>query len=196
MERGRYTAADITVLSWDDVVRRRPAMYFGVDRQHPDLPTRLLTTVLIDALHLRYGEHRKASVEIITDLRFTVVDDQIRETDERGDPKLDHLGSLLDRQRWMQAAATALCVHTVIEVWAEGRGLRQELAGTQPLTPPREVVAPGADGTMVTYELDRSYFTPEAAISTSLEGLDLHGEWCAEHPMVGSVAVRDLRPGA
>ncbi|WP_431915834.1 hypothetical protein [Nonomuraea jabiensis] len=196
MERRRYSAADITVLSWDDAVRRRPAMYFGVDRQHPDLPTRILTAVLIDALHLRHGEHRKASAEIIADLCFTVVDDQTRETDERGDPKVDHLGSLLDRQRWMQAAATALSVRTVIEVWVEGHGLRQELAGTQPLAPPREVVAPVANGTMVTYELDHSYFTPGAAISPSLEGLDLHGEWCARYPMAGSVAVRDLRPEA
>ncbi|HEX4814398.1 MAG TPA: hypothetical protein VFV66_16775, partial [Nonomuraea sp.] len=113
--------------------------------------------------------------------------------DEQGVPKLDHLGSLLDRRRWMQAAAAALSVRTIIEVRAEGRGYRQELAGTQPLASPRAIVAPVKDGTLATYELDPSYFAPGAAISTSLEGLDLHGEWCAGHSMVGSVAVKDLR---
>ncbi|MEU8145436.1 hypothetical protein [Nonomuraea sp. NPDC048901] len=148
---------------------------------------------MTDALHLQDGEHRKANVEIISDLRFSVVDDQIRETDEQGAPKLDHLGSLLDRRRWIQAAATALSAHTIIEVWTEGRGYRQELVGTRPLAPPRAIVAPVRDGTLATYELDPLYFVPGAAIATSFEDLDLHGEWCAGHPTVDPAVVKDLR---
>ncbi|MFF3443921.1 hypothetical protein [Streptosporangium sp. NPDC002721] len=194
MGRRRYSAADITVLSWDEVVRKRPAMYFGVGQRHPDLPTRILAALMTDALHLQDGEHRRTNVEIIGDLRFTVVDDQIRETDEQGVPRLDHVGSLLDRRRCHQAAATALSARTIIEVWAEGRGYRQELVGTQPLAPPQAIVAPVRDGTLVTYELDPSYLVSGAAIAVSLEDLDLHGEWCAGHPLVGSV-VKDLRQG-
>ncbi|GIH93933.1 hypothetical protein Psi01_45630 [Planobispora siamensis] len=78
-------------------------------------------------------------------------------------------------------------------MWSKGRGCRQELAGTRPLTPPRETGAPVTDGTSATYELDPSYVARGAAIAAPFEGLDLHGEWCAGQSPAGSVVVRDLR---
>ncbi len=196
MERQPYSAADITVLSRDEAVRQRPAMYFGVDHQHPDLATRILTALIIDALHLPNGEHRKTSVEIIGDQTFTIIDDQIRETDEQGVPKLDHQGALLDRRRWAQAAAAALSARTIIEVCAKGRGYRQELAGTRPQAPPQRVVASLENGTLATYELDESYLIRNAAVATSLESRESHGEWCASHPLADSARVTDLRRSA
>ncbi|MBB2948791.1 hypothetical protein FB565_008577 [Actinoplanes lutulentus] len=43
-----YSAADITVLDFDESVRRWPGMYFGSD---PHLPTSVLTAVVIASLH-------------------------------------------------------------------------------------------------------------------------------------------------
>lgn len=199
MRERRYSAANLTVMSWDEVVRKRPGMYFGVGRENSELPTRIVVALVVDALHLREGEHGpRVSVEIVGDLRFRVGDDQVRETDGRGVPRLDQVGSLVDRWRWVRGAATALCARTVVEVWVGGRGFRQELAGMRPLAAPREVasgVVGGSvrDGTLVTYELDPSYFGPGAVVAGSLEGFDVHGEWCAGQPGGGSVVVTDLR---
>ncbi|MEU8390845.1 hypothetical protein [Micromonospora sp. NPDC048842] len=43
-----YTAANITVLDFDESVRRRPGMYFGADAH---LATSVLTAVVIASLH-------------------------------------------------------------------------------------------------------------------------------------------------
>ncbi|GIH93932.1 hypothetical protein ACFFMN_15730 [Planobispora siamensis] len=65
MERQRYSAADITVLSWDEAVRKRLAMYFGVDRRHPDLPTRILAALIMDALHRHDGECGRKAAAVV-----------------------------------------------------------------------------------------------------------------------------------
>ncbi|MEV5897759.1 hypothetical protein [Nonomuraea fuscirosea] len=188
------------MLSWDEAVRKRPAMYFGVGREHPELPTRIVAALMVDALHHRDGEHGQARVEVVGELRFGVVDDQVREMDGRGVPRLDHLGSLVDRRRSVQAAATALCARMIIEVWVGGRGFRQELAGMRPLAPPQEVASravggPEGNGTLATYELDLSYFPRGAVVAASFEGFDMHGEWGAGRSGGGSGVVKDLRQG-
>ncbi|SEG77589.1 hypothetical protein SAMN05444920_104507 [Nonomuraea solani] len=177
MRRQIYTAADIKVLSMEDSVRERPAMYFRVAREDPALPTEILRAVLSDALHLMGGDHAQAGAEITGDLSFTVWDDQPSEPG----------AGLLDRHRWVQAAAAALSVRTVVEVGEH----RQELAGTTPTGPP-ERSASAIAGTRVSFELDPAYFPPHAAISSSIESVgDLHGEWCTDKPMPHTF--RDLR---
>ncbi|SOE07494.1 hypothetical protein [Streptomyces sp. Ag109_G2-15] len=41
-------------------------------------------------------------------------------------------GALLGPERWTGAAAAALGTRTVVEVWRDGHGVRQELAGIRP----------------------------------------------------------------
>lgn len=46
-----YTAAAIKVVSFEDSVRKRTGMYFAVAPDRPGLPTRIVRTVIDDALH-------------------------------------------------------------------------------------------------------------------------------------------------
>nr|WP_157554281.1 hypothetical protein [Herbidospora sakaeratensis] len=162
-EKPLYSAEHITVLRFEDAVRKRPAMYFGVGQQSPDLPTEVLRAVVMDALH--NGEPWNVSVEIAGDLRFTVVDDQPHVTDEHGVPLLGFFDSLLDRERWAPAAAAALSLRTMVEVWMDGRGFRQRLIATQPVDAPAEFAPPTPQGTRL---------TPGATISRS--PIPLRGE--------------------
>lgn len=71
-----YSAADITVLEFDESVLKRPGMYFGVALDDPRLPTKLLEAAAGHALHpaTRVAEaHSLVSViEILGDTRFRV----------------------------------------------------------------------------------------------------------------------------
>ncbi|MFJ4467467.1 hypothetical protein ACIP2X_08215 [Streptomyces sp. NPDC089424] len=125
----RYTADQIQAITFEEHVRARPAMYFRVARESPELPTEILQQVVWDALHHRDGTHGQISVEIESDLAFSVEDDQRRTGDERGRPVPGFFGSLVDKERWAPAAAAVLSVRTVVEVRLNGRGFRQELAG-------------------------------------------------------------------
>jgi DNA gyrase/topoisomerase IV subunit B len=79
VDREAYTTADITVLSFQDSVRNRTGMYFGVEPHSPDLATNILRGVIDDALHpAGGGAHRTVDIEVTADLRFTVTDDQPR----------------------------------------------------------------------------------------------------------------------
>ncbi|MFZ3467600.1 hypothetical protein ACODT3_39405 [Streptomyces sp. 4.24] len=78
-----YTADQLRVMEFQEHVRARPAVYFGVERDSPELPTEVLQRVVWDALHRRDGTHGQISVEITTDLSFTVEDDQLPSVDER-----------------------------------------------------------------------------------------------------------------
>jgi DNA gyrase/topoisomerase IV subunit B len=42
MDREPYTAAHITLLSFEEAVRKRTGMYFAVALDSPDLPTSIL----------------------------------------------------------------------------------------------------------------------------------------------------------
>ncbi|MET8154109.1 hypothetical protein ACIBSW_34715 [Actinoplanes sp. NPDC049668] len=70
-----YTAAAITVLAFDESVRRRPGMYFGAE---PHLATSILTAVVIASLHpgLKVAPAGPPDVaaEIIADLTFSITD--------------------------------------------------------------------------------------------------------------------------
>lgn len=47
----RYTADQIQVITFEEHVRARPAMYFRVGKDSPELPTEVLQQVVWDALH-------------------------------------------------------------------------------------------------------------------------------------------------
>jgi hypothetical protein len=50
-EANEYSAADITVLEFDEAVRKRPGMYFGVGPTDPRLATRVLSAVVGGTFH-------------------------------------------------------------------------------------------------------------------------------------------------
>ncbi len=191
----RYTADQIQVLTFEEHVRARPAMYFRVGRDSPELPTEVLQQVIWDALHHRDGTHGQISVEIGSDLNFTVEDDQRRIAVEHGRPVPGFFGSLIDKERWAPAAAAALSVCTVVEVWLDGRGYRQELDGTTAIGAWEEFATSKPCGTRTTFHLDPSYCGPDEAIAWSLLPEELHGQECDARPSPVTLPIRDLRAG-
>jgi DNA gyrase/topoisomerase IV subunit B len=191
-----YSIPDITVLEFDDAVRRWPGMYFGVGKEDPRLVTRIFCAVVDHAFHPAAAvaaRHTPVVVaEITADLAFSVTDDQA-DTMAGGDaPRLGYYGSLLTTSRWMSAAAAAVSSRTTVEVWRDGLAFRQTLMGMQPLEPPEEFTAPAGAGTRVTYVLDPAYIGP-ALITTDVANLDLHGPGCSGITGSGRVEIRDLR---
>ncbi|MGI8334787.1 hypothetical protein ACRYCC_32955 [Actinomadura scrupuli] len=194
-----YSAADIQVLEFDESVRARPGMYFGVGRENAALATEVLGSVLVHALHpaarLAPTHTPRVHAEVFADLAFAVADDQAGLAGDGGIPRLGYHGSLLGTDRWLLAAAAAVSARVIVEVWRDGRGHCQELSGLRPVTMPQEFDAPPGSGTKVTFELDRIYFGPDAAITSDLNALDLHGPYCTDPPGPGRVTIRDLRRG-
>ncbi|AWZ08236.1 MULTISPECIES: hypothetical protein [unclassified Streptomyces] len=190
-----YTADQLRVMVFEEHVRARPAMYFRVERDSPELPTEVLQRVVWDALHRRDGMHGQISVEITSDLSFTVEDDQLRSVDEEQRLLPGFCESLLDKDRWAPAAAAALSVRTVIEVWLDGRGHHQELAGVAPVGVWEECPVRRPYGTRTTFHLDPSYFGPGEAIAWALRPEELHGEGCEAHLSLATFPIRDLRSG-
>ncbi|WP_245727786.1 hypothetical protein [Streptomyces vietnamensis] len=179
-------------------VRRRPQMYFLVEQGSPELPTEVLRAVAWDALHRRDGRHGRISVEIGSDFTFTVESDQRPSIDERERLLPGFFGSLLDMfdmQRWAPSAAAALSVCTVIEVWLNGHGYRQQLVGMDPTGPREEFSAPKPFGTRTTFHLDPSFCGPGEAIAWALSPEELHreGGTCKEHPSPAMFPIHDLR---
>ncbi|MFC5901230.1 hypothetical protein [Streptomyces zhihengii] len=188
----RYTAEQIQVFSFEEHVRARPAMYFRVARESPELPTEILQQVVWDALHHRDGTHGQVRVEIESDLVFSVEDDQRRPGDEQGKPLPGFFGSLLDEERWAPATAAALSVRTVVEVRLDGRGFRQELAGALSAGDWEEFATSKPSGTRTTFQLDPSYCGPDEAIAWSLRPEDLHGRECDANPSPVTFSVHDI----
>ncbi|MFE3645516.1 hypothetical protein ACFXOM_31850 [Streptomyces sp. NPDC059169] len=197
MAENTYDAAEIQVLEFDDGVRARPGMYFGVAQEDPRLATQVLSRVVGHALHPASGVAPSHSlwviVEISADLAFSVADDHAGPLDEQGRPRLGYYGSILGGERWLSAAA-AVSSRAVVEVWREGRGFRQELLRLRPAAAPEEFQAPPDCGTRVSFELDPAYFSC-SAITRDLGSLDLHGPDCAERAGPGYVTFRDHRDG-
>lgn len=192
-----YSAAGIEVLEFDESVRRRPGMYFGVARDNPGLATEVLCGVLGHALHpaARVGPAHTSQVtaEVVGDLAFMVADDRAFALDRDGPARLGYFGSLLGPDRWASAAAAAVSSRTVVEVWRDGVGFRQELAGIRPLTGPRRYDPPPDAGTRVSFELDPDYFGSGHAIASDLAGFDPHGPDCVEPAGPGQVTLVDVR---
>lgn len=100
-----YTAADLKVLSFEELVRKHTGMYFAVAPSSPDLPTNIVRRVLGDALHSEGdASHHNVDIEIAGDLRFTVTDDQPPISDDASEPKSGFFGSMIARPRWALAS--------------------------------------------------------------------------------------------
>ncbi|GAA0966294.1 hypothetical protein GCM10009555_007790 [Acrocarpospora macrocephala] len=195
MAGNEYTAADITVLEFDEVVRKRPEMYFGVGLNDPRLPTALLCAVAGHALHPAAGVAREHTlrtvIEVFDDLGFTVAMDQVHAWGGADSPALGYYGSLLGPEWWLPAAVAALCESVTVEMWSDGRGFRQELAGIRPLAEPWEIDAPVGSGTRIVFVLDPGRLGRGAAFPT--DHLELHDPDCGAPKGPGHVIVRDRR---
>ncbi|BCJ69416.1 hypothetical protein [Polymorphospora rubra] len=197
MEGNGYSTDGIEVLEFDESVKRWLDMYFGTGRGSPDLATRVLSGVLAHALHpaarLAAAHTLRATAEVTGDLSFVVTDDQADALAGSGSVRLGYNGSLLGPVRWISAAAAAVSSRTVVEVWRDGRGLCQELAGLHPIAEPRDIHPPTGVGTRVSFELNNAYFGPGQVIAANLASLDLHGPDCVDPAGPGHVTVIDMR---
>ncbi|WP_232838758.1 hypothetical protein [Streptomyces geranii] len=194
-----YSVADIEVLEFDAVVRKRPGMYFGVGPGSPKLPDSLLCAV---ARHVLHPATRVAAahtlcglVEITSDSSFTVAMDQPHDWGAFGGPELGYYDSLLGPEWWLLAAAAAVSRQVTVEMWCAGRGLCQELRGIRPLGRPQEFHPAEGSGTRVSFAVDPAYVGEHFVFPTDLEKLDLHGPHCLEPAGPGSVLFRDVRDG-
>jgi hypothetical protein len=191
-----YSVEGITVLEFDDSVRRRPGMYFGVGKEDPRLATRVLCAVVGGAFHpaakVAACHTPDVVAEITADLVFSVTDDQAETLTGRDVPVLGYYDSLLTSSRWLSAAAAALSSQTTVEVWRDGRCFRQRHVGMRPVEPPAEFSAPAGAGTRVAYVLDPAHIG-SALITTDIASLDVHGPDCSDTTGPGNVVIRDLR---
>ncbi|WP_410580726.1 hypothetical protein [Amycolatopsis sp. lyj-108] len=197
MAEGEYSTADIEVLEFDESVRHRPGMYFGVSLDDPRLPSNVVHVGVDHAVHpaphLTAPHSPVVAVEILDDLSFSITDDQLCAAEGCRVPDSGYFGSLLGPDRWTLAAASALSRRTTVKVWQDGRGLHQELAGLRPIGPPESFTAPRGRGTTVTIELDPGRLPPGVAIDTNVETIGMcRGDDCvAEAPQ--GVTVIDRR---
>ncbi|WP_433311646.1 hypothetical protein ACQP0U_25380 [Micromonospora sp. CA-269861] len=184
-----YSAANITVLEFDESVRRRPGMYLGADAH---LATTVLTAVVSASLHpgrrVAPTGPPEVDAEILDDLAFSITDNWPTGPDGS---TAGYFGSLLTSYRMVHAAAAVVSTHTTVETWHAGHALRQNLAGLRPTAPPHGFDAPPGSGTRLTYHLDPSSFTPSTLHAPTL---DLHAEGCCDLP--GQFRLRDRRPTA
>ncbi|GAA1626489.1 hypothetical protein GCM10009733_024040 [Nonomuraea maheshkhaliensis] len=196
-EAQRYSAADITVLEFDAAVLKRPGMYFGVGLDDPRLPALALSAATRHALHpaTRVAEDHSLTSEIVVlgDLCFTVTIDQ--QHSWSASPPLGYFDSILGPEWWLLAAIATLCTSTTVEMWSDGRGFRQELAGLHPLSPVQRVDPQPGSGTGITFAIDGHNLPPSAAFPTDLGTIDAHGTDCTAADGPGYVVIRDDRPG-
>ncbi|ROO88104.1 hypothetical protein EDD29_5762 [Actinocorallia herbida] len=190
-----YSAADITVLEFDEAVRKRPGMYFEVGLDDPRLPMKLLEAAARHALHpaTRVAEVHSlvAAIDILDDLCFQVT---IKQRHAWADsPLLGYFDSLIGPEWWLLAAIATLCGTTSVDVWSEDRAFRQELTGLRPSGPPERIGSPMGSGIRIAFTLDEQILPAGTALPTELESLDAHGPDCAPGGP-GYVLVHDHRP--
>ncbi len=171
-------------------------MYFGVGLDSPELPSRAFGQVVGWSLHpatrVAPAHTLRVEAEIRGDLAFSVFDDASDALGVDGVPIIG-FGSLIGPHRWCGWAASAVSSRTVVEVWRDGVGFRQELAVGRPLGDPERFVPPAGAGTRVEFELDEALLAPGAAITADLGSLDLCGSACAESAGSAGLRLRDLR---
>ncbi len=185
----------LRVVAFEEHVRAGPAMHFLVERDSPELPTELLQRwfgTRCTAVTVRMG--RSASRSPLTSAsRWRTIYRTV--ADERRRPLPRFHESLLDKDCWAPAAAAALSVRTIVEVWLDNHGYRQELDGTVPTGTWEECLARRPYETETTFHPDSSYFGPGEAVAWALRPEELQGEGCLAHPSPASFPLRDLRSG-
>ncbi|WP_198653838.1 hypothetical protein [Actinocorallia populi] len=196
-EAQRYSAADITVLEFDASVLKCPGMYFGGGLENPRLPALLLSAAARHALHpaARVAEDHSLAAEIavLGDLCFNMTISQQHVWPDS--PSRGYFDSLLGPEWWLLAAIATLCTTTTVEMWSDGRGFSQELAGLRPLGTVQSFDPQARSGTSITFTIDGRNLPSSAAFPADLGTIDAHGPDCTAADGPGYVVIRDHRPG-
>ena len=201
----RLTIDDITVLPPLMAVRRRPLMYFGVDRHNSALPGQVLRWAAYLAAADPQGAVSRVDVVIESDLVFSVRDNGAGLAVDRIRPQ---------REPWVAEAltelfaghgpgpagtglamVTALCTTVVADVWRDGRHYRQ-WADWQFPPPQLQVLGETEEhGTQVLAHLDGAYFGPRARLP--LDSAELLSDPSGHCPLPSDVdvSVVDRRRG-
>ncbi|MFM9610340.1 hypothetical protein DF268_13755 [Streptomyces sp. V2] len=190
MTANEYDASQITVLSLEESVLRRPGMHFRVGLRDPRLTGEVLSAVVGHFLHpateLAEPHSLRVEVEIHGDLEFSIADDRADAIDAEGHPLRGYNDSLIGMNRYFAAAAAVLSTETLVEVWRDGTGFRQLLRRLQPLAEPAEFTPPPAEGTRFRFRLDPAHFTTPLPRAP-------HTPPCDHEPGAGYLRVTDLR---
>jgi hypothetical protein len=172
-------------------------MYFGVGLDDPRLPASVLC---VAARHLAHPAARVAEVhslaaviDVLGDLCLRVTVDQPHTWQDA--PAPGYFGSLLGPEWWGLAAVAALCEKASAEMWRDGRGFRQDLAGIRPASAVEEFDPPAGSGMRITFTLDSRHLRPGAAFPADLDAIDVHGPYCDAAHGPGHITIRDHRHG-
>lgn len=187
-----YTAASITLLTIDESVRKRPAMYFGAGRDSPILADQVVRTVVSSLGWDSESEPADARLVVEGDLRFTVSAGAVGpEVDKDGAVRIGHGAAVWFR--WPVMAAASVSVRTRLEFRVDGRLWSQELRGIKAQAPPAELGPVPGRGLVATFELDADFFAPGVTITRDLDRLRCYedGTLFAQGP--DSLAITDLR---
>jgi hypothetical protein len=113
-----YTAASINVVAFDEAVRRRPRMYFGLGQADPRLVVSVVQcaarTPFIWELRAAGGGPVAARVTVEADMRFTLSFDALPPGVEPAGPCAEG-GSLIGRP-WTLEATAAVSTRTAVKV--------------------------------------------------------------------------------
>jgi hypothetical protein len=192
-----YSANSINVITFDEAVRRRPRMYFGLDQADP----RLVVSVVQCAASTPFiwdlvsGDGPVAAKIIVeAGMRFTLSFNALPPGIDPANPCAQG-GSLIWRP-WTLAATAAVSSRATVEMCTGSRAWYQELAGAQPLSAPRDRGACHRVGTRATFDLDPGFFATGTEIpgdiAKVITGLGIRGEIdlsCCD------LTFTDLRPG-
>ncbi|MFC5000645.1 hypothetical protein ACFPIJ_22755 [Dactylosporangium cerinum] len=178
-------------------MRRRPLMYFGVDRHDPALPGAVLRSAVHLAADDPQGLVSRVDVVIESDLVFSVRDNGAGLAVDRIRPA---------REPWVAEAltemfaghgtppagtglgmVTALCTAVVADVWRDGRHYRQWAAWQFP--PPQLQVLEETEehGTQILAHLDGAYLGPGAKLP--LDPAELLSDPFGHRPLPNDVEV-------
>ncbi len=81
----------------------------------------------------------------------------------------------------------------LIKVWRNGHALEQELAGLRPLSAPRDIDPPPGTGTLIAFELDRTYLEQHHAPMLTRQGWTCMGPTATDLRDPDRAALRDRR---
>jgi DNA gyrase/topoisomerase IV subunit B len=191
-----YSASSIRVLTFEEAVRRRPGMYFGLGRSDPRLVVAVVQCVASAPFIWELGAGvGRVAVEVLVeaDLRFTLSFNGLPPGIDPDAP--DSGGGSLIRQPWPLSAAAAVSTLTTVMVSTGGRRWEQHLIGTESVASPRDGGASDETRTRVTFDLDQSFFAAGTAIPRNaaelIADLGLKGE--SVDLSVCDLAITDLR---
>ena len=164
----QYSASSIQVLTFEEAVRRRPGMYFGLGQGDP----RLVVAVVQRAVSAPFLWELRAGVGPVAvnalveaDLRFTLSFNGLPPGIDPDAPGAG--GGSLIRQPWQLSATAAVSTRTTVTPSTGSRRWEQHLTGGESVSASRDCGACDEVGTRATFDLDPDFFAAGAKIPRS-----------------------------